>query len=114
MTENNFRFEKRNIYYNDKILVQVDNDIQDYLLTDNLLIILTDGEQASNDQNVYCYDLTGDFLWQIEDPDHLHSRNYFTSIYLSNKDELQAYNINGVEYTIKKQTGSILRKELIK
>ena len=35
-------------------------------------------------------------------------------IYLSDQNLLQAYNINGIEVTINKQDGSILKNELIK
>jgi hypothetical protein len=46
-------------------------------------------------------------------PVELHDSNYFSGIYLRG-DELYAYNINGVEYHLDKQTGDVLDTELIK
>lgn len=90
------------------------NDIQDYVIKNDCIVILEDSIKSKSEQNIYCYSVEGKFRWQIPQPDKLHFDNYYTSIYLSEQGSLQAYNKNGIEVTIDERDGSILHKELIK
>jgi hypothetical protein len=93
-------------------IIKTDSDIKMYLIIENGIIILT--KEEPNDRNVYCYDLHGNLKWQIPEPDKLHYTNSYTSLYFSSTSELQAYNQNGVEVTLNKEDGSVIKKELIK
>lgn len=111
---NNYNILNNKLYYNDKSLITLNYNIQEYLTIDDLIIILEDSSNSKNEQNIYCYSKNGDFRWRIPPLDKLHFDNYYTSIYITEKGALQAYNKNGVEVTIDKQNGNILQKELIK
>ena len=65
-------------------------------------------------RNIYCYNFNGQLKWQVENPDKIYPTNYYTSIYFSDDNKLQAYSKNGVEYTLNEEDGIILKKELIK
>jgi hypothetical protein len=82
---------------------------------ENLVIILTDYNENNkvNNENVYCYDVDGNELWQIEDLNLFHEEHYYTSIYFQDS-ELYIYNFCGVEVKIVAETGKVLSKELIK
>lgn len=113
MKKSNYTIQKNRVLCNDNILIVVDDVIKDYIIMDDI-VILVDASKSKSSRNIYCYDFTGKLKWQIAVADRLHCDNYYTSIYLSEQNFLQAYNINGIEVTINKQDGSILKKELIK
>jgi hypothetical protein len=69
-------------------------------------------EPKDSDRNIYCYKL-GKQIWQIEEAPKIHSRNYFTSVYMRDSD-LYAYCINGIEVLVNKDSGKFLKTELIK
>ena len=113
MKESNYTVQKNRVIYNDNTLIVVDDVIKEYIIIDGIVLLL-DPSKSKSSRNIYCYDFAGRLKWQIALLDQLHHENYYTSIYLSEQNVLQAYNINGIEITINKQDGSILKKELIK
>ena len=113
MQKNEFTVQKNILLQDSKILIVAEEVIKDYILGDEI-IILVDASKTKNSRNVYCYDFNGKLIWQIAASDQLHFDNYYTSIYLSEQNLLLLYNINGIEATINKWDGSILKKELIK
>ena len=114
MKENSFVIEGNKMLFDGKVFLVFDDIIQDFIISDDSIIVLVDAAKSHNNQNIYCYDFNGKLRWRIPPPDKLHFQNYYTSMYLSEDDFLQAYNINGVEVTVDKQNGNILKKELIK
>jgi hypothetical protein len=111
---NRYSIEKNKFVRDGEILITIKDDIKDYVIVNDCIIILADSSKSKNDQNIYCYDVGGELIWQIPPVDKLHFDNYYTSVYLSEQGSLQAYNKNGIEITINKQDGNILQKELIK
>lgn len=69
-------------------------------------------DPKDSDRNIYCYQSEIQ-IWQIEEAPKIHSRNYFTSVYMRD-DDLYAYCINGIEVLVNKDNGKILKSELIK
>jgi hypothetical protein len=112
--EKEYSIKGRDIINGKKILLTAEADIQDCIVVDGLIILLLFPENSSNDRNIECYQQDGSFKWKIPEPDKIHFRNYYTSIYLSASKELMAYNINGGEVTINKEKGYIIDKHLIK
>ncbi|WP_157208257.1 hypothetical protein [Mariniflexile maritimum] len=113
---NNSKFHKynNNFFINNKLLIEVPALIKNFLIINDLIILLIDSDELKDDKNIICYNLKGKLIWQIGEVSKLHDRNYFTSIYINKNNELQAYNLNGVEVTINIKNGSIIKKELIK
>lgn len=113
MNDNNYIIQKDRLIYQGNVLITTDGPISDYLTLDDI-VILTEGSKSNNGRNIYCYDRNGTLKWQIAPSEQLHFNNYYTSIYFSEHLFLQAYNISGIEVTINKIDGSIMKKELIK
>lgn len=109
-----FTFSKNVILYHDKPLLYAAAHIDKELVLEDSILVLLNTDSLKSDRNIFCYDFKGDLKWQIPEPDKLQANNYYTSIYLTGEGILMAYNINGVEVTIDKQTGAILDKQLIK
>jgi hypothetical protein len=110
-------FHNDNIFYfNDSLLVEAPALITKFLIIKNFVILLIDSNELRDDKNIFCYSLKGQFEWQIREVPKLpsHTRNYYTSIYVNENNDLQAYNLNGVEVTINLSNGEIIKKELIR
>lgn len=114
MEEKNYKIQDDKLLQNEEILLTAPASIKEFLFKGQNIIVLVTSTQIIGDRNIYCYGFNGNLKWQIENPDNIHSTNYYTSIYLSKNNELQAYNKNGVEYTLNEGNGNILKKELIK
>ena len=114
MKEKNCEIKDDKLLQNEKIIFIAPASIEDFVIKGENIIVLVISNLITGDSNVYCYDFNGELKWQIPPADKLHFTNYYTSIYLSNDNELQAYSKNGVEYTLNERNGSILKKELIK
>ncbi|MES2649396.1 MAG: hypothetical protein V4717_21130 [Bacteroidota bacterium] len=114
MNENTFTVNENKLLLNGQVFVILDENIQDFITTDDSIVILVNADISQNDRNVYCYNFDGKLRWRILPLDKLHFQNYYTSVYLSDEDLLQAYNINGVEVTLDKRDGNFIKKELIK
>jgi hypothetical protein len=116
MIEKKINIKGNALYYNGDQIFVAESDIEKFLVFNNnmeFIIVLVDAAKLKTDRNIFCYGLDTKLKWQIPEPDKLHNENYYTSIYLSDGN-LYAYNINGVEVIIDKQTGNILSKQLIK
>jgi hypothetical protein len=113
MRDNNYTVQKERLLYQGNVLITTEGVISDYLASDDI-VLLIEGSKSNNSRNIYCYDLNGILKWQIAPLEQLHFNDYYTSIYLSENSSLQAYNISGIEVTIDKIDGSIIKKELIK
>jgi hypothetical protein len=87
--------------------------IKKILMLDNSIVILVEYNIDIGDRNVICYDFKKVLKWQIPSPIEVHHENDFTGIYLRDF-ELYAYNRNGVEYHLNRETGEVLGSELIK
>ena len=109
---NRFNFANNIIYKDGECFLSFLSNIQTILVLDKYIVILVK-YSTGNNQNIYCYDLQKNRKWQIPKPVALHSENYFSALYLRDS-EIYAYNINGVEYHLDKDTGNILGTELIK
>jgi hypothetical protein len=114
MEDNGYSCNGRNIICNGKILLTAEADIKLFLLLGNIIVVLVSGQMLSHDRNIFGYDLSGKFKWQIPNPPKIVSRNYYSSIYLSDDKKLMGYSINGVEVAINEENGVIIKKELIK
>jgi hypothetical protein len=113
MRDNDYTVQKERLLYQGNVLITTEGFISDCLTSDDI-VLLIEGSNTNNSRNIYCYDLNGMLKWQIAPSEQLHFSNYYTSIYFSEHSFLQAYNINGIEVTINKIDGSIIKKELIK
>jgi hypothetical protein len=100
--------------YKGKALFMTKGFIEKFLILSKGIVVLTVPIDSKDSQNVFCYNISGGLKWRISPSDQLHVNNYYTSIYFSEKNLLQAYNINGIEVTLNEEDGSILKKELIK
>jgi hypothetical protein len=114
MQEKKYIIKDDKLLQNQEVLFTAPALINEFLIKGRNIIVLVSRTQITGDRNVYCYEFNGNLKWQIENPDNIHSTNYYTSIYLSSNNELQAYSKNGVEYTLNEYNGTILKKELIK
>jgi hypothetical protein len=94
-------------------MVDYKHKILNLIIDNEKKYALLDYKTVGSDRNIICYNLDGSILWQVEKIDQLHAENYFTSIYIDNGN-LYAYNTNGLEVVIDKETGKFLSKELIK
>lgn len=101
------------LYKDGFIFLSFPSQIEMFLILANSIVILISHTPSVEDQNVFCYDLSGQLKWQIPKPFQIHAENYFSSIYLNGLD-LFAYSICGVEYHIEKESGQVLNSELIK
>lgn len=79
----------------------------------NILIILYNGIEVSDDRNIECYNIDGEFLWKVDAPLAHHERNYYNKIYMID-NELVAYNDNGHQNTLDKRNGEVNKSFLIK
>jgi hypothetical protein len=114
MEETSYKIQNDKMLRDNKILFSANGKIDSYVVLKNGIVILTDYNSSIELRNVYCYSFNGAFKWQIPPADELHLYNYYTSIYLSNENQLQAFSNNGVEYTLNEENGNVLKKELIK
>lgn len=96
------------------LLFTANAEIIDFLVLEDLVILLLDSNKLRSDRNIFCYGLDTRIKWQIPPTDKLHVENYYTSLYLSDDRRLKAYNVNGIEVTLDKSNGVIINKELIK
>jgi hypothetical protein len=108
-----FSFENEVLYKSGKRYLLLPNAIQKLVVLADSIVILVAYSSIVGNQNVFCYDYDKHLLWQIPPPVEFHDENYFTGLYLTN-DKLYAYNKNGVEYHLDKQTGKILDSQLIR
>lgn len=114
MEINNYTAQGDQMLYKKQILFTAKGLIKDHLLITDGIVVLIGGSETIEEQNIYCYDFDGRLKWHVANPDKIYPTNYYTSIYLSDDNALQAYSKNGVEYTLNEEDGSILKKELIK
>jgi hypothetical protein len=110
---NNFVFKSNILYRDGERFLSFPSSINEILVIKNRVIILLQNSSPIGNQNIFCFDFQKNQIWQISKPVELHYDNYFSAIYLRD-DELYAYNINGIEYHLDKETGDILDTELIK
>jgi hypothetical protein len=103
----------KNFLVSGRLIFTAPGNILKYITDSDRIYVLVDNTHLGSDRNVFSYDMNGSLLWQVDEIDKLHSRNYFTSIYIKSND-LYAYNINGLEAVIDKLTGKILDKTLIR
>lgn len=108
-----FEIDGKNLYYKGQLFLSISNPIKDVLFIDGFIILLLEYSPFVNDRNIVGYSFEKEFLWQIAEPDKFHDVNYYTCLYLRD-NRLHAYNINGVEVTIKPSSGEILDRQLIK
>lgn len=99
--------------YKDNELFSLPEIIKALLVFKNNIVLLVANSPTVDEQNVFCYDISGHLKWQVPKPVTIHSENYFTSIYFQ-ESELYAYSISGVEYHLEKETGNIIDSQLIK
>ncbi|WP_264559117.1 hypothetical protein [Flavobacterium sp. N2270] len=102
------------LFHNNELLITVQSSIKDFLILNNVIVLILNYDDFDSDRNIFGYNLNGEFKWQISEISKLHKRNYYTSIYLSEKQDLLAYNKNGVEITINEKNGCIIMSELIR
>lgn len=114
MEKNIFSCNNNQLFLNDKLLLETLAEINECVVLSNSIILLLKGADIDDDRNIFCFEFNGHLNWQIAAPNKIHYRNYYTSIYLSDSGELQAFNKNGFEITIDIKDGKILKKELIK
>lgn len=114
MKKNDCKIKANLLVCNGRIFITANENIQDYIITNDCVIILVVPNESGDNQNVYCYELNGNLRWKIDPTYLIHDSNYYSSIYLSKIDLLQAYNINGIEVTIDISNGHIINNELIK
>jgi hypothetical protein len=108
-----FTYEHNNIYFNGEIFISLATKVEIILQLDNCILILITNDPLLREQNIFCYDLSKQLKWQIGKPIKIHNDNYFTDIYLRDS-ELYAYSVSGVEYQLDKESGAVLKSELIK
>jgi hypothetical protein len=111
--EDDFSFENEVLYKSGQPYLLLPNTIQKLVVLGDSIVILVAYSPIIGNQNVFCYDHNKHVLWQIPPPVEFHDENYFTGLYLTH-DRLYAYNKNGVEYQLDKQTGKILESQLIR
>ena len=111
-----FHNDNKFFFFNDSLLIEAPALIKKFLILNNFVILLIDPNELKDDKNIFCYSLNGQFEWQIREVPKLpsHTRNYYTSIYVNENNDFQAYNLNGVEITINLSNGEIIKKELIR
>jgi hypothetical protein len=114
MDKKSFYINGNKFSHNNTLLISAKSSIKDFLIINDLIVLLLDSDDFDSDQNIFGYNLDGIIRWQISEISKLHKRNYFTSIYINKKDELLAYNKNGIEATINKDNGEIIMSELIR
>ena len=110
---NDFDFKNKILYKDGEPFLSFLSDIDKILVLKNTVLVLLKFSSPVDNQNIFCFDFQKNKIWQIPKPVKLHSSNYFSGIYLRG-DELYAYNINGVEYHLDKETGNVLDTEMIK
>jgi hypothetical protein len=114
LLEKDITVKGRRIKYKGRLLLTAPAEIEKYIIIEDLIVVLVNGSSILSDQNVFGYSVTGELHWTIPEPDALHQRNSYTSIYLSAAGELRAYSESGVEYTLNQYDGSVISKLLIK
>jgi len=110
---NNFVFRNNILYKDREYFFSFSSNIDKILSLENSVVVLLVYSAAVGNQNIFCFDCQKNQIWQILKPTELHSDNYFSAVYLRG-NELYAYNINGTEYHLDKETGDILDTEMIK
>jgi hypothetical protein len=111
--QSDWNFNTNILYNNNKPFVVLPSEIKKILVLENSIVVLLNHNQVVGNRNVFAYDFNKKIQWQIPAPVEFHSDNEFSAIYLR-ENELYAYNINGVEYHLNKDTGEILESQLIK
>jgi hypothetical protein len=114
MKKSNYQIKENQMFYKNQPLFKAKGLIKSFLIVNSGVAVLVKGDEVIGDRNIYFYKFNGQLKWQVEHPDKLHESNYYTAIYLSEDNKLQAYSMNGVEYTLNEEDGRILKKELIK
>ncbi|MGZ3763805.1 MAG: hypothetical protein ACXVB0_05385 [Mucilaginibacter sp.] len=109
-----YNYSKNKVIINGHENVSAPAKISQCLVLDEFIILLLDADELGSDANVYCYDIRGIARWVIPQPDLVHERNYYTSIYVRSDLYLYAYNISGIEVKLDYNNGQILRTALIK
>jgi len=79
------------------------------LLVDSLTTPVPEPER-----NVFLVGNDGEMLWQIEPAVQSHGVVGFSNVYFGKNNELLAYSSNGIEYTLDRETGKILDKDLVR
>lgn len=106
-----FTFNKRIIFKYGIEFLSMPSKIKKLVELENAIVVLLDS--SFGDRNIFCIDFSKQLKWQIPKPIEIHAENFFTGIYLR-EGGLFAYNVNGVEYYLEKETGQFLKWDLIK
>lgn len=114
MSETIYQLKNGKLYQGTKVVSFIKTSITKYLLINTYLITLLDSIKMNSERNIICFDLSGNIIWQIEQPDKLHESNYYISLDKLSDFELIAFTISGVEAVIDINTGKILSKSLTK
>ena len=96
-----------------KRVVELSTEATDALVINQLIVILLKNVRTDDDRNIVCYDLDGNFKWQVSKLVKLHSKNYFVGIEVR-ADKLYAYSISGIEYCLNPISGEVLESQLVK
>ena len=106
-------FSDKLIFKKGEPFLELPSAVNKILVLDNALVILLNYSIVIGNRNVFCYGFSKELKWQVPPPEEFHDQNDFTGIYI-NDNALYAYNRNGVEYLLDKESGKILFSQLIK
>ncbi len=101
--------------YKDKMIYEFPYKIKDFKFIKDRVIVLIESPVKSNfNENIFCLNLNGDLIWQVEKIDHIYSDSPYDSIEVDEKVILKADNYDSFLYELDIETGKILDKRFTK
>lgn len=103
------------LYFQEKQVFSFEYRIDKYKSIGNhFIVLLSVPDGILYNENVFCFDNQGNFLWQIEKREEHNEECPYTGIESGNKDELVLYRWCGVEIIADIHTGKITSAKFVK
>lgn len=103
------------LFKDNNSLIKFQFPIAEFKLIENFIIVLLDVPlDIVLNENLFCIDLNGAILWQIEKIKHIYNDSTFTNIIIDKNNNIQSYNQDGFMYTINIYSGKIIEKRFLK
>ena len=100
----------KQLIINGKSIYNFDYDIDMYFILENKVIVLLDvlAKKSKINENVYCVDMDGNLIWQMEYISRLTADSPIVGMRLENKNALKVFDWSGEYFFLDVNNGKII------
>ena len=111
---NKIKVKGNKLFIFEKLVYTFLYGINNYLIYDNkIIVLLSVPDQVSYNENIFCFNLDGNLLWQVARANEHNKICPFTGISINN-NKFTPYKSCGILCIVDVNTGKILSSEFIK